>query len=291
MSASASDKFQKVSIATATTLDAPGYTIGDTSITVASTSTWPTDTGITFAIDEVDANGERVAGSYNEYVGTVASGTSVTNVSHVNGTNRNYTAGTTTRVYIPVSEERENRLVEGITQEHVQDGTHSSTLITARTADTTPASGDLILTADVSDSNNLKKATIAQILGNNATSVGGAAQTWAPTITGYSANPSNSSYSYIRVGNLVFCQMTENTNGTSNASTKTYTLPFTAKTRSNASWRGYAQIVNNGSGGQGLILVDSGASTVQFYATNNGGAWTASGSASIVAAAFWYEAA
>lgn len=118
-----------------------------------------------------------------------------------------------------------------------------------------------------------------------------AAQTWTPTITGYSANPSNSSYSYIRVGNLVFCQMTENTNGTSNATTKTYTLPFTAKTRSNASWRGYAQIVNNGSGGQGLILVDSGASTVQFYATNNGGAWTASGSASIVAAAFWYEAA
>lgn len=123
MSASASDKFQKVSIATATTLDAPGYTIGDTSITVASTSTWPTDTGITFAIDEVDANGVRVAGSYNEYVGTVASGTSVTNVSHVNGTNRNYTAGTTTRVYIPVSEERENRLVDGILQSHAQDGT------------------------------------------------------------------------------------------------------------------------------------------------------------------------
>src|SRR5688572_13120861 len=124
MAAAATDKFQKVAIATATTLDAPGYTIGNTSVTVASTSTWPTDTGITFAIDEVDADGERVANSYNEYVGTVASGTSVTNVSHVNGTDRDYTAGATTRVYIPVSEERENRLVDGILADHSQAGAH-----------------------------------------------------------------------------------------------------------------------------------------------------------------------
>ena len=134
MPAAATDKFQKVAIATATTLDAPGYTIGDTSITVASTSTWPTDTGITFAVDEVDANGDRVANSYNEYVGTVASGTSITNVSHVNGTNRNFTAGATTRVYIPVSEERENRLVEGILVEHDQDGTHGAITATSITA-------------------------------------------------------------------------------------------------------------------------------------------------------------
>lgn len=124
MPAAATDLLQKVAIATATTLDAPGYTIGDTSITVASTSTWPTDTGITFAIDEVDADGVRVANSYNEYVGTVASGTSVTNVSHVNGTNRNFTAGATTRVYIPVSEERENRIVTWGTADHSQLGAH-----------------------------------------------------------------------------------------------------------------------------------------------------------------------
>ena len=129
MAASASDKFMKVAIATATTLDAPGYTIGNTSITVASTSTWPTDTGVTFAIDEVDANGDRVANSYNEYVGTVASGTSVTSVSHVNGTDRDYSAGATTRVYIPVSEERENRLVEGILADHSQSGGHEFTTV------------------------------------------------------------------------------------------------------------------------------------------------------------------
>jgi len=129
MAAAATDLLQKVAIATATTLDAPGYTIGNTSITVASTSTWPTDTGITFAIDEVDANGDRVANSYNEYVGTVASGTSVTNVSHVNGTDKNYSAGSTTRVYIPVSEERENRIVTWGTTEHTQLGKHNFTTV------------------------------------------------------------------------------------------------------------------------------------------------------------------
>lgn len=115
----------EVGIATATTLDAPGYTIGGTSITVASTSNMPTNTGIIFAIDTIDANGEQVAGSYNEYAGTVASATSITNVSHQNGTDRNYSAGATTRVYVPVSAERENRIVEWGLVEHAQDGTHT----------------------------------------------------------------------------------------------------------------------------------------------------------------------
>lgn len=149
MAASASDLLQKVSIATATTLDAPGYTISDTSITVGSTSTWPTDTGITFAIDEVDANGDRVAGSYNEYVGTVASGTSVTNVTHVNGTDRNYAAGTTTRVYIPVSEERENRIVTwGLTHAD-QDGTLKAGAVDVAAV----LANDVVTTAKILDDN------------------------------------------------------------------------------------------------------------------------------------------
>jgi hypothetical protein len=47
------DKLMKVgSPGTATTLSAPGYTIAGTSINVASTTNWPTDTGVVFAIDE-----------------------------------------------------------------------------------------------------------------------------------------------------------------------------------------------------------------------------------------------
>jgi hypothetical protein len=124
MAAAATDLLQEVGINTATTLDAPGYTIGGTSVTVVSTSNWPTATGITFAMDEIDANGDQVAGSYNEYVGTVASATSITNVSHQNGTDQNYSAGTTTRVYIPVSAERENRIVEWGLADHSQLGAH-----------------------------------------------------------------------------------------------------------------------------------------------------------------------
>jgi len=145
-------------------LSVPGYTVGDTSITVGSTSNWSTDTGVTFAIDQAQVvNGVEVqiAGTYNEYVGTVASGTSVSNVSWATGSgNRNYSAGALTRVYIPVSATRENRIVDwGLTQ-HNQDGTHgvvTATSLTA-TAGLTVSGGAVSLpagsleTADIADS-------------------------------------------------------------------------------------------------------------------------------------------
>ena len=165
MAAAATDLLQEVGIASATTLDSPGYTIGDTSITVVSVSTWPTATGITFAMDEVDAAGVQVAGTYNEYVGVKASATSITNVSHQNGTNQNYTAGATTRVYIPVSAERENRIVEWGLTEHEQDGTHAVELITSRTEDTNPdPDADFLLTYDTSAS-ALKKVKPSNLSG------------------------------------------------------------------------------------------------------------------------------
>lgn len=132
--ASATDKLLEVGDpGTATTLSAPGYTTGGTSITVGSTSNWPTATGVVFAIDEVEVvNGveQQVAGTYNEYVGTVATGTSVTNVSWQRGSgDRNYSAGSSTRVYIPVSSERENRIVEWGLVDHNQDGSHKFTQV------------------------------------------------------------------------------------------------------------------------------------------------------------------
>ena len=123
--ASANDFFMKVGRSTATTLASPGYTTGDTSINVASTTNWPADTGVTFAIDEVDSNGLRVSGTYNVFRGKVAGGTQIDEVTYVGGdTNRNYSAGATTRVYILVSSYRDNRFTDGILEEHKQDGTH-----------------------------------------------------------------------------------------------------------------------------------------------------------------------
>lgn len=133
MAAANTDKFMEVgSPGTATTLSSPGYTSGvSTSITVGSTANWPTATGIVFAIDEATTNsaGEevRVDGTYNEFIGTVASATSITNVDYVAGdAERTYAAGATTRVYLPVSATRENRLAQGMVVEHDQDGTHGA---------------------------------------------------------------------------------------------------------------------------------------------------------------------
>lgn len=151
MAASSQDKLMEVGIATATTLDA-NYTINDTSITVASTSGWPTATGVAFAIDVVDSAGVQVPGTYNEYVGVVSSATSITSVDHMNGTDRNYSAGATTRVYIPVSAERENRIVEWGVVQHKQDGTHADTITTNTINENTPANGVTIDGLNIKDS-------------------------------------------------------------------------------------------------------------------------------------------
>ncbi len=139
MSASADDYFHKVGRSTATTLSAPGYTVGNASINVASTTNWPTSTGVTFAIDETDSDGNRVAGTYNVFRGTVSGATQVNNLTYVGGdANRDYSAASTTRVYILVSSYRDNRFTDGILVEHNQDGTHSDV-----TADSIVVTGDV----------------------------------------------------------------------------------------------------------------------------------------------------
>lgn len=130
MTALNSDIFTHVgSPGSATTLSAPGHTIAGTSIVVGSTSNWPTDTGVTFAVDTVSiVNGVQVrnVGTYCEFEGIVTSGTDVANMVLRFGTDQNYPAGSTTRVYIPVASSRENRLVDGLLVAHNQNGTLKS---------------------------------------------------------------------------------------------------------------------------------------------------------------------
>lgn len=158
MSAAATDKFKKVGRSTATTLSSPGYTIGDVSITVGSTSNWPTSTGVTFAVDTVDGAGVQIAGTYNIFKGVVTSATQISSLAYVGGdANRDYTAGATTRVYIDIDYSRHNEMIDGIVAEHNQDGTHSditadSAAITgALSAGATTLSGALVTA--VSDTN------------------------------------------------------------------------------------------------------------------------------------------
>lgn len=130
MAASSADFFTKVgNPGTATTLAAPGHTSGGTSITVVSTSNWPTDTGVIFAIDTVslvDGVEVRDVGSYTEWEGEVTSATAISNMVLRYGSDQNYPAGATTRVYIPVASSEVNRSVDGILVNHTQTGSHKT---------------------------------------------------------------------------------------------------------------------------------------------------------------------
>ncbi|MEO7905109.1 MAG: hypothetical protein ABIR91_04930, partial [Candidatus Saccharimonadales bacterium] len=62
MAANITDGFTKVGDeGTVTTLQAPGKGIGAATITVGSTTNWPTDTAVYFAIRQVDGNGNQQA--------------------------------------------------------------------------------------------------------------------------------------------------------------------------------------------------------------------------------------
>lgn len=132
MAANRDDLFKKMgNPGTATTLSAPGYTAGGTSMTVGSTTNWPTDTGVCFSVYETEVVGNEtvmIDGTYNEYNAIVSSATSLTTVEHVtgSGTDRDYAAGATTVVTLLFSAGRENDLITGLTAEHSQlAGTHT----------------------------------------------------------------------------------------------------------------------------------------------------------------------
>lgn len=153
MAASSSDKFQLVgNPGSATTLAAPGHTIAGTSFTVVSTSNWPTTTGVTFAVDTYDpSTGLRVPGSYTEWSGVVASSTSITGAVLRYGTDQNYSAGSTTRVYIPVASQWVAQLVAGLLVEHNQDGTHGALTATSVAATGAVSGATGTFTGNVSD--------------------------------------------------------------------------------------------------------------------------------------------
>lgn len=147
MSAASTDYFTKVSQpGGATSLAAPGHTIAGTSISVDSTSLWPTDTGVIFAIDTVtiSAGGAEVrdANSYTVWEGVVSSATTITSMVLRYGTDQNYPAGSTTRVYILPTASRENRMVDGLLIAHNEDGTLKNNAVTSAAQITDGIIGD-----------------------------------------------------------------------------------------------------------------------------------------------------
>lgn len=278
MAASSSDYFMKVGYSTATTLSSPGYTTGATSINIGTTASIPTDTGVYVMIDETETNADgetvRVSGTYNVFRGVVSSATQISSLVYEGGdANRNYSAGATTRVYITVSKFQMNRLIDGLLVSHDQDGT---------------------LKDDSVDTDQIVDEAITNAkLDTSTGELGGAWQTWVPTPSGYSSNPTNTSYTYRKVGKTVTLQLCEGTNGTSNSTTKTYTLPFTAATRTNARWTGFAQVVNSGVGDTSFaeLTIGSNGTTVEVLRAAASTAFTASGACRVVQGQITYEIA
>jgi hypothetical protein len=205
MAASASDLLLEVGTpGTATTLGGSGYTSGGTSITVVATTNWPTATGVIFAIDQVDGNGLRIDGTYCEFVGVVASATSITNVAKTYGTAQDYAAGATTRVYIPVSSTRENRLVEWGIEEHKQTGAHSDiTADTITTPTLTVTSGTTLPAGDIVTADLAAGAVTNAKLATSAGEIGAAWASWTPTWTNLSVGNGTMAGAYIQIGKTV----------------------------------------------------------------------------------------
>ncbi len=105
--------------------------------------------------------------------------------------------------------------------------------------------------------------------------------TWSPTLVGFSANPTSTSYYYELDGqfvNLYVTQGGEGTSGGGSSTSFTITAPFTAATISNASWS--APLISAKNGGAfintGIVVISSASATLNLYTDHSGAAWSGS---------------
>lgn len=110
---------------------------------------------------------------------------------------------------------------------------------------------------------------------------------WVPTFAGFSVDPAIVSARYFQVGKLVWFYINMG-QGTSNATTFTFTLPVAAKTANIII--GTGNRTDNGADGTvGAIYSAAASTTATVRANIASGAWTNTGGKSIIASGF-YEA-
>jgi hypothetical protein len=119
--------------------------------------------------------------------------------------------------------------------------------------------------------------------------------TWVPTLNGWSTNPPTNVYRYTQVGKSVTLAIRQATAGTSNAATKTLSLPVTPATVANMIWHTPCMVVDNNVNMQGGAYISSAGTAVGFglgYGTANivGGGFTTSGQHRITYCTITYEA-
>lgn len=123
MAATINDKFNETTNGTrpdATTVTGTRSAAG-TTLQCAALTGWPTATAVHFATYRTDAQGDKVAGSQCDWKGIV-SGTQLTNLTLKAGTDVGNAIGETV-VCMPTAAWADD-VVEGISVEHDQDGTH-----------------------------------------------------------------------------------------------------------------------------------------------------------------------
>lgn len=115
--------------------------------------------------------------------------------------------------------------------------------------------------------------------------------TWAPTLTGYSANPTNTAYQYQINRETLTCWIREGANGTSNGTGLTMTSPFTAVTLTNGAWDGFGYGLDNGAALTTTVRSDivSAGNVITFFPNGSGSStWTAANGKRIAAARLEY---
>lgn len=100
---------------------------------------------------------------------------------------------------------------------------------------------------------------------------------FASVVTGYSANPTATYYVYKLTGTSLYAKIREGTAGTSNATTTTYTIPFTES--GVARWTAPTTIVDNGATPTtpGLAQIATSTNIISMFKDYNSAVWTASG--------------
>jgi hypothetical protein len=98
----------------------------------------------------------------------------------------------------------------------------------------------------------------------------------APGASQYSANPTNTVYRWRAAGRSLHYIWREATNGTSNGTANTLTLPVAAATITNAAWEGSHSYIDNGAAAAnvGVSQVASGGTVVTLFTATASGAWT-----------------
>lgn len=117
--------------------------------------------------------------------------------------------------------------------------------------------------------------------------------TWVPTFTGFSSDPASGVYRYVLRGPVCTMFIRQPNSGTSNATTFTITLPFTARTIAGMSWYGSARVMDNGTipAGAGMGFIDSAGTVVTLYTDFAATGWTNSGNKRVLGLQMSYEVA